>query len=323
MPHTTAMRNANNDLNLTAFLVIEEHRRLTGRHPTGLHFNKVMSLADRELGRHGIDIRLPHCWYRYGDEVVRQMMPTFVRWNHEDPSYCKISWTGNRVDREHGTSETKAILDIVRGLVKRFAVPGGTSVAVGEVYAYAPFEFQRRFKRLTPRVERLVRDGRRRTKKEQSVALTYLANACEAFPTAEFPTVAEQLPAFKSAMTYSLSDRRIPSELAELFWFWFCYHLRLHPRAHENVPEEILEYWASRLGDHDMRFTRLFGDIVLELMTSLPEVGSDPDLKAIATARLEERQVEDSIMTEFEPDLKGLEQFVRSIRSAPSSRHGA
>ncbi len=327
MTRDAPARNANALLNLTAFLVIEEHRRLTARHPTGLHFNKVMSLAHRELRRRGVDIELPHCWYRYGDEVVRQRMPTFVRWNHEEPSYCRISWAGDRVEKPHGVPDAEVVREVVGGLVNRFAVPGGTSAAVGEVYSYAPFEFQRRFRRLSPRLERLVRNGHGTTRTERSVALTYLTNACEEFPTAEFPAVAGRLPAFRSAMTHALSGRKVPpelpAELAELFWFWFCYHLRLHPSAHENVPEDILEYWAARLGDHDARFDRLLGDIVLELRASLPGVASDPDLRAIATARREERKVEDRILAEFAPDLDGLGEFVRSVRSVPSPRREA
>lgn len=324
MSSVMATRNTNKMLNLTAFLVIEEHRRLTGRYPTGLHFNKVMSLSHRALRQRGIDIELPHCWYRYGDEVVRQRMPTFVRWNHEEPSHCKISWAGKGPEKGRGVPNADQILDVVGALVRKYSVAGGTSVAVGEVYSYAPFDFQRRFRRLMPYLERLGRTHRGTTKTERAVALAYLTRACEAFPLDEFPTVAQRLPAFRSAMTHAMSHRKVPpalpAELAEVFWFWFCYHLRLHPTAHENVPEEVLEYWASRLGGHDARSNRVLGDLVLELRGLLPEVNSDPDLKAIATARKDERKSEERILADFESDLDGLDEFVKAIRSVPSSR---
>lgn len=56
-------------LALASYLVIEEHRRLTGQYPSGLYFNKAMCLLYRNLKKANLNLELPHCWYRYGDEV--------------------------------------------------------------------------------------------------------------------------------------------------------------------------------------------------------------------------------------------------------------
>ena len=53
---------------------IEGHEGSVGCSPSGVMFNKFMTLLYRDIRRTlGVDIRLPHCWYRWGDEVVRRM----------------------------------------------------------------------------------------------------------------------------------------------------------------------------------------------------------------------------------------------------------
>ena len=35
--------------------------------------------------------------------------------------------------------------------------------------------------------------------------------------------------------------------MSETFWFYFCYHLRLHRDCHANVPGSTLDIWESIL----------------------------------------------------------------------------
>ena len=46
---------------------IEGHEGSVGCSPSGVMFNKFMTLLYRDVRRAlGVDIRLPHCWYRWG-----------------------------------------------------------------------------------------------------------------------------------------------------------------------------------------------------------------------------------------------------------------
>lgn len=46
---------------------IEGHEGSVGCSPSGVMFNKFMTLLYRDVRRTlGVDIRLPHCWYRWG-----------------------------------------------------------------------------------------------------------------------------------------------------------------------------------------------------------------------------------------------------------------
>ena len=46
---------------------IEGHEGSVGCSPSGVMFNKFMTLLYRDVRRTlGVDIRLPYCWYRWG-----------------------------------------------------------------------------------------------------------------------------------------------------------------------------------------------------------------------------------------------------------------
>src|SRR5437762_11314562 len=78
-------RDVNDLLNFASYQVITKYEQVTGAKPSGLFFNKVLSVLNRDLGAVHLQLRLPHCWYRWGDEVVRILMPRHLQWVHEDP----------------------------------------------------------------------------------------------------------------------------------------------------------------------------------------------------------------------------------------------
>ena len=69
-----------------SYLFLKKYREKTGTDSSGVLFNKYMTLLNRALLYKGVDMHLPHCWYRWGDEVVRYCLP-FIDWNHDDPKY--------------------------------------------------------------------------------------------------------------------------------------------------------------------------------------------------------------------------------------------
>lgn len=80
---------------LASYLAIEACQDRFENPPRGLYFNKVLSLLHRQFQDLGVDIGLPHCWYRYGDEVVRYEMPSPLVWDHEATDKTTVLWDGD------------------------------------------------------------------------------------------------------------------------------------------------------------------------------------------------------------------------------------
>ena len=196
---------------------------------------------------------------------------------------------------------------------------GGTSSAVERVYSYAPFEFQRAFRRLRLDLANLKR-ARIVVPDYGTTLAPRVERVFSTLPDRDFPEVAARAPAVESTIIKILERMEFPyplaTELAEHYWFWFCYYLRLHPDAHENVPQEALELWASKLEDQNRIFHRKLGDIVIELAMLAPEVWEDNVLGPIAVSRSREREEEDVVFKEFEDDLEGLDECLTKIHGS-------
>lgn len=63
------------ELEYTCYEVIEKYKEERTGMVDALRFNKVMSLLNKDLLESGIDIRLPRCWYFYGEMTVIQELP--------------------------------------------------------------------------------------------------------------------------------------------------------------------------------------------------------------------------------------------------------
>ena len=95
----------------------------------------------------GTDMRLPHCWYRWGDEVVRYNMP-YLTWNHDDPHQTTVMFSGSTlipVDQDEIIRYTGSYADV---FIARYGGNGGVDLAIEEVYSGAPFEFQNDYRAL-------------------------------------------------------------------------------------------------------------------------------------------------------------------------------
>ena len=242
------MENCSDYVRYASWRFITGYVESEGRQPTGVLFNKFMTLLHRNLKvRHGVDIRLPHCWYRWGDEVVRHGM-SYLQWDHVEPGETRVSFRDPVQDIDGDDSVVKLIDPFVEHFIARYSGEEGAEMAVDEVYAAAPFEFQNRF--------RMLRESLRISRtnlvavNQTDVIDSLFENAMGCFPHDEFPEVspyAVQFSAvFKAALDSGVYVREL-QEIAEYFWFYFCYHLRLHDRCHENVSVQTLGVWADAI----------------------------------------------------------------------------
>jgi len=311
-----SQEKSNPNLVYSAFLVITNHIKKTGEEPSGLYFNKVMSLLHFKSKQKGTDIQLPHCWYRYGDEVVRYLMPTSIGWNHEEPPTTKVHWKGdvpyfNLEDGEYLKSEVELLTD-------QYVGKEGIKKAVDEVYAHAPFQFQRDFKDCR---DEFFSINHRQIDIEyygETVLLPLIERACASFPTEEFPEVTPHILAFKEAMKYVLSSSRPNYQMGHKFciefWEWFCYYLRLHDSAHENVSRETLLVWAEKIEPETTRYMRIFGDRLVNFSNMDDSIKSIPHLGSVIKERKQRIEEELKILASFDDDFNDLEKFLEHVR---------
>lgn len=234
---------------------IEGHEGSVGCSPSGVMFNKFMTLLYRDVRRTlGVDIRLPHCWYRWGDEVVRHGMP-YLSWNYDSPGVTRVMFTGDAAEFPDDDRVKRYIGSYVSRFIHAYSGPEGVEMAVDDVYSEAPFEFQNRFRMLRENLR--ISKGNLVAVNQTEVVRSLYENAMRAFPHSEFPLLKDRVSEFTAVFEAAL-DNAVPmvklQEISEIFWFWFCYHLRFHPRCHENVSGLTLEIWRDSLPYEDRNF---------------------------------------------------------------------
>lgn len=131
-----------------SYAFIERYSRTQSHPPSGVLYNKYMTLLNRELmDKLGVDIRLPHCWYRWGDEVVRHDMP-YLRWDHGDPRKTYVSYSGECPIQESKDEIVCFSESFADSFIWRYSGDEGVDLAIDEIYSEAPFAFQNDYRRL-------------------------------------------------------------------------------------------------------------------------------------------------------------------------------
>lgn len=291
-------------LEVASFEVIKQHEKTIGSPPTGLYFNKLMLLSYSKLRKgYGIDIKLPHCWYRYGDEVVRYLMPNDVRWNHETPLYTTVSWPG--WEPQYDDESINIVKDVVREFTGKYKDLTKEQL-VDDVYSLAPFDFQRNFRQLRLNIERIMSSNVQVSNFKRAVLFPSLEKTIKSFPGKDFPQdVVERVQNYNLLMhcylEHSSFSYDIAKEMTEDIWFYFCYYLRIHRNCYENVPRNVVEYWENQLDEQKDKFDRIFSEILIDL-DNHGDLGFEGKLKDILEQRRDEKEEELQFLEEFLKD---------------------
>ena len=242
------MKSKNDVVKKAAYVFIEEYENRTGKRPTGILFNKFMVLLNRHLLSKGTDMHLPHCWYRWGDEVVRFSMP-YIDWEHATAGTF-VSFDDLYVPRIGSDDDTVSeIKEFALSFIDRYSGKYGHEEAIDETYTEAPYEFQNAY--------RALRESLRLSRQKKSPANfeEYIGSIFDvvknSFPK-EFNTIHPYFEEFSEVFQYALNhgtSREKLFDLSESFWFFFCYYLRLDKKCHANVSRETLNAWREVLPD--------------------------------------------------------------------------
>lgn len=294
---------------------MSEHKNLYGSPPTGLYFNKALSLLHKELGDDGYDLGLPHCWYRWGDEVVRARIPSQVMWDHDVKTH--VGWAGSAPARP--TDELgEAMAERLDEILKDFSAQDHIEDMVDRVYAYAPFEFQRAYRS----VRHAIYDAGQSPLGLDAVAQVLdglIREALEKFPREDFPDVAYYADCAFTAATTTLrqdaSQLALVAEALEKFWEFWCYHLRLHDQGHENVPDTTLAVWNEELGPQEQEYRIVFRSHLRAMLASAPALRDDGLFRPWLAKLDHTDEQADASMERWSQVLDGVDDFVQSEKA--------
>lgn len=254
--------NVNDYLSIASYFIIKKFKDAKGRDPSGLYFNKIMFLTYKKL-RNKINLKLPHCWYRYGDEVIKFSMPNNICWDHEDPDKTKVFWRYNPPKMED-SEKVKLIEKTVEQLTEKYA--DNVFEAIRKVYSHAPFDFQKRFLELREMLYGINNTFNWDATSLATISAPVFSSAFKTFPVSNFPSLKRQKEITEKAiniiLTSNMPDFNLVKDFSINFWFQFCYHLRTHNMAHENVPKEILTMWRGKIELEDLKYRRIIADLL-------------------------------------------------------------
>lgn len=279
----------------------------------GVLFNKYMTLLHRDLKRKGFDIGLPHCWYRWGDEVVRYNMP-YISWDHEYAAYTQVSWRGERnTPNINGDEVMTFASEYADQFIDNYSGEEGAELAIDEVYDQAPFGFQNDYRKLRESLKNISNNKTSMFSNTANVAGSLFEDAMTNFPH-EFSVIKKEKDQFESVFRMMM-DNNAPTydlfNISEDFWFYFCYYLRLNKKCHENVSNSTLAVWKEKIPEEKDQF-------YLKLQSYSHEYGkdsTDANVMILNKTWNENDSTLDDMLSEL-PDDDGdeLNKFVHTIR---------
>lgn len=307
------------ELTYSSYALIARYEEKTGNLPSGLFFNKSLSFISTEIKEKGIDIRLPHCWYRWGDEVVRYFMPPELEWTHEEADYTLVNWNGSHPDFPSNDSK-KLLDDLVTFILEKYSGPTEIKELVNINYLNAPFEFQKKYKRLRDFYYNIPDSDLRKLNGSKGEMLKLLRSALSSFPQDPFfKDIRTFLPTFDEFMFQVLDSESttisVIKEILEEFWYWFCYFLRAHPSAHENVPDLTVAYWVSRTPIETVNFEREFREHLSDLSNSIEVLKKNKLFESYLTKADSERIEFNEVLEDFQGSIIGLDEFLKENKT--------
>ena len=281
---------------IASYIFIRDYRDRFGEGPSGVLYNRYMTLLNRELSSQGYDMKLPHCWYRWGDEVVRYGM-SYLGWNHDDPRLTEVSYRGVvPKDIDDDDPMIHIINDFSKGFIDRYEGPEGVEIAIHEGCSDAPYVFLNEYRKLGESLHISCKNVGFSNFKEH--ILSIFDNVMSSFPK-ELGSLRKQKEEYESVFRMAVecnSSRDDLFELSKCFWFFFCYHLRLDDRCHENVKNSTLDMWRDTITLEDSRYDQIIRTYAFLLHS---DTYSDPTIDRMLREREESLSDAEKILSEL------------------------
>lgn len=273
---------------------------LNQANPKGKYFfkkttlNKFLYLLYLRLKERDIDIRLPYSWYKYGTFAEEQSY-TFeigLPFSHyfKNNGYTRAM---NHVPHTNISDYVKSVIDEeIAELLRKYQDISGIFIKnylqslLDDVYATAPYDFQRTFNRgLYSYIDKFKTPKRKKIPSKLKLhddevlqINDYLAELVDEFPT-DFSESLDLFLEWENTMHLALKhNHTIAIKLLEDYWDIFAKALRI--KKNENVQQDIIDNWIKRYYEQDLEnFNNVLSNhrnelllIELEHSTPNPEV---------------------------------------------------
>jgi len=259
----------NDYVEIASYLFFEEYKKERRGEVPGVIYNKFITLLNREL-KPEKDIGLPHYWYRWGDIVVAHCVP-YTSWEHVTPRYTVVRWAGDIPNYDPNDKIVSLIRKNIAEFMVRHSGSEAHETAKDEVYEGAPFKFQNEYRKLRESLESLSKRSIMDNKWTYIDSL--FNNAMDEFPKKEFKHIVNEKDKFEAVFRMGLKNKASEEDLfdlAELFWFFFCYHLRMNKKGHENVPKETLNIWVEEIPWETMKIEHILQNYAYRFCIQMP-----------------------------------------------------
>jgi hypothetical protein len=282
---------------ISTFLLISEDEDRINERVRGVVFNKFMTLLNYDLkSTKNIDIKLPHCWYRWGDEVVKYYFRPYTKWDHEELGTTTVTRKGNVPEIKMSDPTITEIRNFIQKYIEDYSDDDGWERAIDKLYEKAPYQFQNEYRKLRENLKEAVRTTFIQDN-FSNLLLSLFNNAMETFPR-EFSCMTKERTAFtavfRAALRNNVSIEEI-REMSEEFWFLFCYHLRVDKKCHENISNETLNVWKSSIPWEEELYSRSLQDHAFNLGL----MGKDRTIDSILRDRETRVKEFDDLLEEF------------------------
>jgi hypothetical protein len=202
-----------------------------------------------------------------------------------------VEWNGDVPEYDPKDKIVSLIKKNIAEFMIRHSGPEAHETAKDEVYVGAPFKFQNEYRKLRESLEPLSKNAVMGDPADYIGSL--FDNAMKEFPTKEFKQIAGEKDKFETVFRTGLKNGVSSADMfdfAELFWFFFCYHLRMNRKGHENVPKDTLNVWAEEIPWETMRFEHIlqnYADMFCGTSSDDPLISSLLEDRKIRMERLD------------------------------------
>jgi hypothetical protein len=219
-------------------------------------FYKLLYILSANLKNKGIDIKLPYFWYRHGPVVPYSFLPEDIIELHSmnwSKHQGKLVVLRKREFPAVAANKKETIDDAVAALLEQYNETK-TPKIVSDVYATAPYNFQRDYKEFIKHIDNKIkyRDiicSVQDLKIKEDIAR--LEKAVNFFDETQFPQIYDNLLQWKLIMKYSINqlaaiDLAFASRLSNIYWDeLFCMFLKV--KEYQYLPERLIAKWQRDL----------------------------------------------------------------------------
>jgi len=228
-------------------------------------FNKMIFLLHKQLQENDVDIKLPYYWYLQGSLFEENHLEAEV--GHPRQYYITSDHSSRRMTSVPKTTipdDARRTIDrTVHDLVQHYKQPNGyfikgyLDLLLDDVYAKAPYEFQRVFNRKfipflnsfkTPVQKKVPATLAFKDEDLEKIEL-FLDESVKVFPEDDMERIYNTYLEWSDTVRITIEvDEKQVFPMTDSVWKFFCKNLRII--KNENLHLEVIRHWDSQFTEN-------------------------------------------------------------------------